>query len=201
MIDTMALMRHHGLPTRLLDWTENALVALFFAVFEASESEGFVWALDPWSLNAVSLDMHSVPMGTDKVLDPYILNTDLVANPLRTVEAQLPCAFRPRRRSTRMNLQGSVFTVHGRIRDALEEMHALEKLAVWGVSIPSDAKRRIQFELRTAGISPASIYPDLTGLADDILHKYALHDYIGKEAPDWCTADEVVEKIGVVRTS
>ena len=46
-IDWLVIGQHYGLPTRLLDWTENPLVALFFAIVEERECESVVWIIRP----------------------------------------------------------------------------------------------------------------------------------------------------------
>ena len=52
-LEWLILMQHHGAPTRLLDWTENILIALYFVVKDFAEDDGEMWALYPLALNNI----------------------------------------------------------------------------------------------------------------------------------------------------
>jgi len=50
------LMQHYNINTRLLDWTEDAVKALFFAVKDNTEMDAKVWILRPFELNRFTLN-------------------------------------------------------------------------------------------------------------------------------------------------
>ena len=85
--DWLALGQQHGLPTRLLDWTGNPLVACYFAVEEESEDDSVIYAYRKKS---------------------YIL-VDKYPNPFRYNKVG---KFIPRHLSPRITTQGGLFTVH-----------------------------------------------------------------------------------------
>ena len=47
----LQLMQHYRLPTRLLDWSESPLIALWFAISQSTDMDGVVWALHPAGMN------------------------------------------------------------------------------------------------------------------------------------------------------
>ena len=62
-LDQMFVAQHHGIPTRLLDWTENPLVALYFAAMPNDGANGSMWGLDPeWPAQLSWADSKHAPV-------------------------------------------------------------------------------------------------------------------------------------------
>ena len=156
------LARHHGLPTRVLDWTANALYALYFACTEYCECDGQVWAFRQ--------------RGYKGVLDAF----ELVQQDERELFASEPLRVKvvhPVFNSTRLVAQEGGFTLHSHPNTSLEDLAGrefakgdldIEQLYRWPVR--SRSKPALLQDLSGLGISHRSAFPDLDGIAKSLLH-------------------------------
>jgi hypothetical protein len=180
-LEWLFIMRHHAMPTRLLDWTESYLTALYFAVEDYhNEADAGVWVLEPWSLNETAIEQRTVPTAEHPRLADYVLDSDPI-NFSREVKAELPVAVRPLRTSSRIIAQKGTFTIHGRLPEGLdviverinssEQTQAsvkLEKIVIDGAK-----KRALLEQLYLAGVSQSVLFPDLDGLCREISFRYS----------------------------
>jgi hypothetical protein len=164
------MMQHFGTPTRLLDWTEGALIALYFAVKDnAGHYDAAVWALDPYELNKRVIGKHYVvpPSATGLMPKERIAVSKWLPRRFTCMKG-LPknaIAVYPTHTARRISTQRSCFTIHGTAEDALDRLHAngdgcLVKLTIFARHVQS-----IRRELERAGVDEATIFPDLTGLS------------------------------------
>jgi hypothetical protein len=151
--DWLALGQHHGLPTRLLDWSQNPLTSLWFAVSRpAHEGEnGIVWVFRPGG--------EDFPSEAEK----------------DSLECKRHMVFAPKHLSERITAQVAYFTVHkcwtgGPAFEPLEESEELgAKLTK--VTIPADRFAHLRFNLDRCGVNHASVFPGLDGLCSHIKWK------------------------------
>lgn len=162
----MFLMQHHRASTRLLDWSESPLAALYFAVNEKSHhrSDGAVWCLDPVVLNnAANLKFDFVPeipaFGRDRVLESY-----LPSRVQENVSDLYPVAIVGPRNTPRMAAQLGTFTINHRLHDPIETIG--DGKQVWRWVIPFDAKKNILQELTHLGFTALTLFPELDRVAD-----------------------------------
>ncbi|MFB3779472.1 MAG: FRG domain-containing protein [Bryobacteraceae bacterium] len=162
----MFLMQHHRAATRLLDWTESPLAALYFAVYEKPHlnAAGAVWCLDPVALNKTAnlrfaFEAEIPAFGRDKVLDSY-LPSHVQENPSEL----FPVAIVGPRNTPRMAAQLGTFTINHRLHTPIDEMG--DGRHVWRWIIPGKAKRTILRELGYLGYSALTLFPELDRVAD-----------------------------------
>lgn len=136
----LALAQHHGLPTRLMDWTTNALVAFYFACRNGSEEgkDGVVLALDSTDL------AYAGGPGTD----PFSIEETMLLQP--------PAVAR------RIVAQRGQFTVH----HAPNSDWVPDKLDRF--PIPANMKASVQRSLYALGVDDAFLMADLDGLASTL---------------------------------
>lgn len=164
------LMQHHGVETRLLDWSESFATALFFAVKNwGKEKDACIWMLNPTELNRYSLNQTQFWFPDEKGSYEELL-FEKEKEFLYTSVALFPIRNNPRL----INQQG-VFTLQGNSLEPLEEegnKFLIEKGFLKKITITRDMKKDIKFFLKLSGVNEYTMFPDLDGLAKHIHSKF-----------------------------
>ena len=136
----LSIAQHHRLPTRLLDWTYNPLVALYFAVEGNEAADGQLFAL------------HSVTKASERVRErsPFAIKR--------------PVKLYPNVVTSRIRAQEGLFVACSEIEQPLDEP-IRDDWSVERFRIPAAAKANIRYELFRMGVHASSLFPDIDGLA------------------------------------
>ncbi|PKP47456.1 MAG: hypothetical protein CVT94_11335 [Bacteroidetes bacterium HGW-Bacteroidetes-11] len=177
-LEWLILMQHFGTPTRLLDWSESILVALFFAVIDKPAEDGELWSIYPQELNKLS-GIDGYPQQNHKYLkfladDSLIENRAKFKKDLGIAEApNLPLAFYPTLKFSRMNAQQSVFTIHPEPSEGKNIISILtNEKYLYRYIIPKETKSNIIEELNCLGVCYRTLFMDLDNLSKDLINKY-----------------------------
>src|SRR5260221_1525665 len=146
--DLLAIAQHHGMSTRLLDWSQNALAALWFAVKDDPKEgdHGVVWGL-PVTQSDVARPDEETPFDGNRTK-----------------------VFRPSHVTKSIVAQSGWFTVHKFIRKEKRfvplEKNKLYKRQCAKLVVPHSHFLLLRHQLDQLGVNHSTMFPDLNGLGD-----------------------------------
>lgn len=143
--DQWTIGQHHGLPTRFLDWTENPLIAAYFATENANKNDVAVYVVDKTQFNS----------NTDEDLDVFSLSDE------DEIVLYSPSYIHPR-----IIAQKGVFTVHKNPTVPLDKIKINNEYCIVDkLVISKEILDDFVNDLDWFGINRSFIYPGLDGLA------------------------------------
>ncbi len=181
-LEAYVLMQHYGLPTRLLDWTVSALVALYFSL-ETEKTEGYraVWAMSASCLNKISTNVYTqlFPRGFQDCHISEYLPVTLQSSQVTAIEdseTDNPISFTHPYTNNRLRAQSGCFTFHGKNKESISECFERNgNENIIKLILEEEVSRKsILNQLYTLGYKEDDIYQDLNALSRRITREHSL---------------------------
>lgn len=170
--DKLFFMQHYGVPTRLLDWSENPFVSIYFALVSDNEPVGTdasFWMCDPVAWNQAALNHISFKGGvldqSSPLMRAYAPGTAVDEMPM------LPIMIYGSYNSPRIVAQRGGFSLFGQGIDPMEEVYLDGKFPngiLQKIEIPHASVQEIRDSLFRKGFTESVVFPDLEGLSKEL---------------------------------
>lgn len=178
----LAIAQHHGLPTRLIDWTYSPLVALHFATANPLkyDIDGVIWCVNYVKGNQYLPEQLSKIIREEgsNVFTPYML--DKVCNSLTKLEnfhaSEFNFFLEPPSLDDRIVNQHALFSLMSSSTGHLGKWLS-EHPDIWfKIIIPKELKWEIRDKLDQANITERVLFPGLDGLSKWLKRHYSPKD-------------------------
>lgn len=190
----LEIAQHFCVPTRLLDFTENPLVALYFACNGAKNEDASVWVVNEtiYKQKFYGVQYEITPACSDsivaKIVSMEICNPDGKVHDKSDRYYQVPWIYKPFYRDGRMNSQSSIFMIwaakqdeltafmnpENYMKDVMEPDNRAEGI-LCPIMIRADKKKELLQQLEECGITEKFIYPGLDGIGKYIRSQYTIN--------------------------
>jgi hypothetical protein len=176
--DWLSLAQHHGLPTRLLDWTFSPFVAAHFATATQPDREGIVYAID---CEAVHAELPPELRAALEAEGALVFTTELLASRAPSLDAFDELAggepfalfFEPPSLDERIVNQSAVLSAIADPRHHMDDWLEQHPDAWRAWRIPPEAKAEIRERLDQGNVTERVLMPGLDGLAAWLRRYYA----------------------------